>query len=486
MKKFKLITNLALVGLLSFSSCQQFETDLEVINTENPDDDTIYFDPAAVEATAGSLYQNWYMANSNYTAMGMSMNTMADVSTASWGNAGMRDTSSEPRVAWNNTTGYSNANFLATPFNAMYSVLSDANTVMAQYKNGAEFSDREMIASVAKFGQALAIGYSALNFDRTWLSDEDGAKNDGVAVGYNEAMEFALTKLDEAIAIANANTFSVPEAWFKGNSMSNTDFAKLMSSYGARMLSMNARNSADKAATDWNRVLAYANNAVTADWSIAHDDTNWFDLFKTYLVYPGWARIDLYVINKMDPNTPDYWPAAAVLLPPSTSSDARLASDFQYLDSQNFRPERGTYHYSSYRYSRYDQYITVWTVPTPEIYAAEVDMYKAEANLMLGNLVTAANIVNASTRVTRGGLGAIQADANSIADAIHYERVVEMPLLSAGLAFYEMRKNDLLQAGTPLHWPVPGIALQAIPEPIYTFGGTEGEAGKDYSTGGWR
>lgn len=485
MKKIKIITKIALIAILSFSSCQDFDTDLEVINTENPNDDTINFDPAAVEATAGTLYQNWYMANSNYTSIGMSMNTMADISSCSWGNAGMRDTSSEPRVAWNNTTGYSNANFLATPFNAMYSVLNDANTVMSQYNNGAEFSNREMIAAVAKFAQALSIGYLALNFDQIWLSDEDGAKNDGNSAGHKEAMAFALTKIDEAIAICNSNTFEVPSSWFT-QPLSNVDLGRILNSYGARMLTMNSRNSADDSSNDWSKVLTYANNAVNTDFEINHDDVVWYDLFKTYLVYPGWARIDLYVINKMSSSTPDYWPAAEVILPEGASDDARLVSDFEYLDSQNFRPERGSYHYSNYRYSRYDQYITQWTIPTTEVAKAEIDMYKAEANLNLGNLGAAADIINAGTRTTRGNLLPVQVNANTISDAIHYERIVEMPLLSAGLSFYEMRKKDLLQQGTLLHFPVPGAALLSIPADIYTFGGTQGESGLDYSTGGWR
>ena len=55
-----------------------------------------------------------------------------------------------------------------------------------------------------------------------------------------------------------------------------------------------------------------------------------------------------------------------------------------------------------------------------------------------------------------------------------------------GLQFFEMRGKDLLQAGTPLHFPVPGDVLQSGNMEIYTFGGTTGVAGEDYSTGGWR
>ncbi len=424
------------------------------------------------------------MRNTSTVAPGFAMNTMADVSTCSWGNFGMRDLSSEPRIAFNNSVSYGN-NVTNSYFNSLYSVLFDANTIAAAVDNGTEFTNPALVEAVAKFGQALAIGYNALNFDVTYLSDETGAIGEGPA-DHETALAFALEKLDEAIAIAKGNSFTVPTEWFPGNSMSNTDFAKLLNSFGARLLVMNARNSSEDATTDWNKVKTYAEAGITSDFSILHDDVNWYDLFKTYLVYPGWARIDLYVINMMDPDYPDYWPTGATILPEANSEDARLESDFSYLNSQSFRPERGTYHYSSYRYSRFDDYISAWTIPTIELAVAENDMYKAEAYLNLGQLSATAKVINEGTRSTRGELPAIAATATEIAAAIHYERVVELGLNSPGLAFYEMRKENLLQEGTLLHFPIPGKALQAIPAEYYTYGGTSGEAGADYSSGGWR
>ena len=64
--------------------------------------------------------------------------------------------------------------------------------------------------------------------------------------------------------------------------------------------------------------------------------------------------------------------------------------------------------------------------------------------------------------------------------------MVEFPLASSGISFWEMRGKDLLQAGTLLHFPIPGSALESIPEAYYTFGGTQGASGTDYSAGGWR
>jgi hypothetical protein len=64
--------------------------------------------------------------------------------------------------------------------------------------------------------------------------------------------------------------------------------------------------------------------------------------------------------------------------------------------------------------------------------------------------------------------------------------MVEFAYTGMGIAFFEMRKENLLQKGTLLHFPIPGKALQSIPATNYTFGGTQGVAGEDYSNVGWR
>jgi hypothetical protein len=188
----------------------------------------------------------------------------------------------------------------------------------------------------------------------------------------------------------------------------------------------------------------------------------------------------------MDPSYPDYWPAGTTILDPANSADARLESDYAYLAGQNFRPERGEYHYSSYRYGRYDEYISEWTVPTSEFTVSENEMYLAEAEHRLGNNAAAAAIINAGTRTTRGQLAPVGTGAAEVLAAIRYERLVEMPLATMGISFFEMRGFDELQAGTLLHFPVPGKALESIPADNYTFGGSQGTAGVDVSSGGWR
>ena len=492
MKYIKKIFSIVTI-LLFVVSCSDFNTDLNVENLENPNDFILTSDPIALEATAGTLLQNWFITVHSTSGPGAAFATMADVSSCSWGNFGMRDTSSEPRGAFNNSSSYSYAYITNRYFNALYSVLSDSNTLALAIQNGTEFNDSNQIEMIAKFGQALSIGYLALVFDKVWLSDENGTVEGSLengASGYQEAMAFALTKLDEAIAIATANDVSVPETWLPNNGDNSTQLVAFMNSMGARMLVNNVRNTSEKGAINWSKVLSYADNGLTSDLEILMDDVTWYDLIpKTYLIFPGWARVDMRVINMMDSSMPAYWTDDLIVVPESTygaGTDARLASDYGYLSSQVFPPARGIYHFSSYRYKRYDSYITNWVENIVEYSASENDMYKAEALALTGNVAGAASVINAGTRTTRGALPNVAADLTAVKNAIHHERMVEFSFTGMGLGFFEMRKENLLQVGTLLHFPVPGQALESIPADSYTFGGTQGVAGEDYSNGGWR
>lgn len=470
---------------LAITSCEDFNTDLDVDNVEDPNSKQL-----GTEATAGKLFQNWYVSVNAYGSPSLAMATMSDMHSCSWGNAAMRDMSSEPRIAWNNAPAYSNQGFTNGFFNSMHVVLADANGILASLDNGATFSNNNMVKAMAKMSQGLSVGYLALNFDRVWLSDETGPLNSGQPVAYKDAVTFALARFDEAIAIANANSFTVPATYFGGKSMSNVELAKLINSFAARVLVGSVRNSTQRDALDWTKVLNYSNKGLTSDFTIPGDGWNdWVSEWPLYGFFPGWGRVDMRVINLMDPNTISYWVSTNTVAPQSTSADARLLSDFQYLNGQNFISSRGIYHYSSYRHKRYDWYISAnYRGDYPEMLAAEVQLYKAEALLRKNDLTGAAAVLNAATnpRKSRGNLPDVAANAVDIAKAIHYERSIEIMSTGSGLPFYEMRKENMLQAGTPLHFPVPGKQLQAAKINTYTFGGTSGTAGEDYSTSGWR
>ncbi len=296
-----------------------------------------------------------------------------------------------------------------------------------------------------------------------------------------------------------SNSFSITSEWLPGETWSSDEFGQLANPFAARLLVYSSRNKLDDNQTDWSEVYSYAANGIKKDFAPLADDDNWHSYYHAYANYFGFTQTDMYVVNIMDPAMPARWVDADTwdVLPEPVSShkdgvDDRIFTDFQYLSSCPFRPERGYYHFSCYRYSRLDHYLTTWTEPMPEFRKAENDYLLAEAAAHTGKLQEAADIINESPRVTRGGLTPVPADQDSIFDAIHHERMVELMSSGMGIQFFQMRKENKLQPGSPLHYPIPGSQLEIMQTEYYTFGGTEGESGGvegipgiDFSTGGW-
>ena len=497
MKKYNIIF-LLMLTLTMFNCVDK----LEIENTNDPDKTRLLSDPSAIEASAAGLLQGWFVAEHAYESPNAAMSTMADNITCSWGNMAMRDVSSEPRVSFNNTPSYGNLFILTDYFNRLYSVVGSANDVTTAVElNGVNIGEnQEAAVAVAYLAQGLTFGSIALVFDKgyavTELTPNEEVANP-IQYNYNEMAAFAMERLDIAISLLTASNFDIPDGWVNCVSYTSTEMAEFASTYAARLLSNLPRNKADNAAVDWNRVAAYAANGVQKDFAPIGNGApwnggSWYDEQKIYQIYGGWARVDMRVVNMLDAAQPDYWPEGGYDAMPDagvmSSSDARAVSDFEYLSSQAFRVERGAYHFSTYRSQRYDQYITTYDIAMPDVTVAENELYKAEAMLNMGDVAGAAAILNSASnaRKSRGGLSDVSANADAVKAAIHYERNVEIILTGNGLQFFEMRKNDLLQKGTPLHFPVPAKILEVIAESFYTYGGTTGVAGEDYSSGGWR
>ena len=77
-----------------------------------------------------------------------------------------------------------------------------------------------------------------------------------------------------------------------------------------------------------------------------------------------------------------------------------------------------------------------------------------------------------------------------VEDAIFYERQIELPLTGMGIEYFDMRRRNMLQAGSLLHFPVPAQQNLTIEleNPYYTFGGVSqqyGVPGVDVAVGGW-
>jgi hypothetical protein len=246
------------------------------------------------------------------------------------------------------------------------------------------------------------------------------------------------------------------------------------------------------AAVNWAKVKTYADGGLTSDFIVMQDGgAKWYDSAGDYLVYQGWGVTDNYVVNMMDPTMPKHWTDVSTFPYPKESTapiDQRLVTDYEYVASQWFQAARGYYHYSPYRNKRYDEMYVNAIGPKPQIMKAENDMLKAEARAYTADLAGAATIINASTRKTRGQMADVAAVSADVVQAIHHERNVELYTTGMGIQFFEMRKRDLLQKGTPLHLPIPAKTQQTmgLVVPFYTFGTVALADGINTSNAGWR
>ncbi len=470
---------------------------LNVENDTNPGIDNVYADSAAVYGAASGLFYQWYItAQTHSWSPQMAMITMADQGTSSWLNSGMYDLSSEPRQAFDNSESYRYAGTFEHYWEKLYATLTTANEILQVIHKGMQIGeldengngeDTKMVEAMSYFVQGLSLGYLGLVYDKAFvITDKTQDPVSVKASPYSEVVDSAIASLQLCINVCEDNSFTIPDDWINGKAYSNSELAQLAYSYMARFLIYKPRNAQENEANDWQKILDYAKNGITSDFKIYMDNVNWKNWVYHYTYErDNWVLVDARIIHLMDPNYP--WHLDSPNDPGvATSNDARLQSDFTHDPSCNFRPERGYYHFSFYRYTRLDY---TFSHPDwfPEFYVNELELIKAEAYAHLGQLTNAINIINTSDRVTRGNLPPLSASASKqeILDAIFYERDIE--LFVAGFAddFFDMRRRDMLQKGTLLHFPIPAKELNVMGKPVYTFGGVDNADGINTSNGGW-
>ncbi|MBT1698950.1 hypothetical protein KK083_18800 [Fulvivirgaceae bacterium PWU4] len=490
-----LVAALASAGLLLFSC-----GDLDVENGNNPDFGRVFKTGADVEAVASGLYNTVFTGDHSTSGVHAMLAVAADHATCSWGNFGMRDMSWEPRdMAWNNAPTYTNAGLTKYSYDQWYSAILTASNVLKAIGSGVQIGtngvDNARATAVAKFILGTTYANLALVYDRAHLVDNMKTVEPvlGTAVPYQEVAAAALAYFDEASALSN-ETFTIPASWLgTPANVTSATFKKMINTSAARLISYLPRNKTELAGIDWAKVKAYADAGITADWTIQMDGTDRWNFAATYyLTAVGWGRTDMYVAHMMEPSLPQHWddtPTFPQPAQPANPLDKRLTSDFAYLASNDFLAARGYYHYSAYRYKALDAvYPTFRGMGVKALVkTAENDLLRAEARAYAGDLPGAAAIINAGTRVTRGQLAPVAENLDDILKAIHHERHVELYTTGMGIQFFEMRKLNLLQKGTPLHLPLPATFLQTIGEKtFYTFGTTARADGLSTSNGGWR
>lgn len=496
MKIIKIFLVLFLAGSI-LSGCKKDLLDVENLN--DPDFAKVFSDGQDVENVASGLFNTIYNGEHSTDGVAAMLSVASDNVSCSWGNFAMRDMSYEPRnFAWNNSPSYSNKDLTKYLFDKMYSAIITASNIMKAIEGGISVGEdgagNNRAKAFSKFAQGVAYGNLAMVFDKAFHVDEKLTVEPEVesAVDYNAIAAAAVKYLDEAKSYATTS-FTIPKDWLgTAADYSSADFVKLCNTMAARILSYNPRNNTQLKAVDWAKVKAYADAGITRDFTIIQDGyVKWYDEASDYLFSDGWGITDMYVVHMMDPKQPQHWDDnASFPYPPMSTNpiDQRLFKDYEYVPSNWFQAARGYYHFSSYRNARFDEMYVTAKGPKPEVMLSENDMLRAEARAYTGDLIGAANIINAGTRKTRGEMADVAPVLADIIQAIHHERHVEMYASGMGLQFFEMRKLNLLQKGTPLHLPLPAGTLETfgVTVPFYTFGTVAAADGKNTSNGGWR
>ncbi len=475
---------------------------LEVENDTNPSIENIYSDPDGVYGVASSMYFNLYMrAQTHSHSPAMAMMTMADQGTSSWLNSGMYDLSHEPRQALDNSESYKYAYIFENYYEELYSIINTSNDVLKVLSEGMEIgdidgsgngADTRMVEAMSYFTQGIALGYLGLTYDQAYIITNTTADPAAeVPQPYSKVIDAAISALNQCIQISNSNNFIIPSDWMNGKDYSNADFAKIANSYIARFIVYKARNKAEANATDWNSVISHVDNGITSDFEIYLDNVNWKNWVYHYTYErENWVMVDSRIFNMMDTNSVE-----ALKYPKRITSsndpgivhtnDARINTDFTKVSVCKFKPERGYYHFSYHLYTRL-AYTFSNPDKFPEIYVNEMELFKAEAYARTGQLGQAITILNNSSRSSRGNLPALSSSATKeeVLKAIFYERDLEF-FVMYGIGYFDMRRRDMLQTGSLLHFPIPSKELNVVGLPIYTFGGVANADGIGTSNGGW-
>jgi hypothetical protein len=504
---------LPILALGALAACQ----DLTVSNPNLPDRARATQQPTAAESFVATSFRTWWPVGGHDDYPSWAFSTMAHEVTSGFADFGQLELSAEPRSSWNNSPVNARNNVSETPWFGLYRTISSVNDALIAIDGGLTIVDAERTArtkAVGKFVQGISHGYLGLYFDSAFVVTEK-VDLDTITTpqfrGYQDVTVEAIKMLDTAIAVANSQDFTLPVDSWLYQAMTRAQFIRLANSFAARLMVYSARTPAERAALDWNAVIARIDAGVTTDFApVAQTDVLWDD----------WKRLVARVRTASRPSDfgrPSYWllgPADSTqgfidwLNTPLTSrvafqirtKDRRIqgaggpntaGTYVGYNKNDIFAASRGTYRFSHYFFRRYGTTDT-WTVgPQPALLVSEMNLLKAEALIRLNRASEAVPLINI-TRQANGQLPAVTLDGppdvagcvprkasgacGSLWDALRYEKSIEGLGVDGVTAFFDARGWGALPQFTILQLPVPGSELSTLLRQNYTYGGPGGNS----------
>jgi hypothetical protein len=473
---FKLRTVLCGFTVLGLAACGDV---LQVDNLTDPDRDRVLARPADIENFIGATYvqiQNGTIGSQ--TAGGGATNdnlqtqlqVMGMENTSALANFAMGPRGAIPRTAIENTRnstgdGGNFRDFLVLHRAARMSALGIVK--MDALGNGLGSAKRTARArAFAQFTRGVALGNLALAYDSASIPRETDDPEALVPFSYyTVVMAAALAYIDTAIAIATGPTpagptadwFPLPATWINGQPLSIEDFVRFARSYKARFRASVARTPAERAAADWDAIIADANAGITTDFNItmtpaagwdvvwpiqafATGPANWHQLSQFWLGmadtsggYDEWLGTTPALREPFLVVTPDRrFPTGSSCLapcPPSareSQSAVTVAGNFTSVPYIRNRPSGEDQPGQPLQISMYDFYrsrsfFTAGRIGAyPIMTRAEIRLLAAEGHLRKGQIATAIALIDSSrTRVDTlpTGLGGGLPSLDGLADS---------------------------------------------------------------------
>ena len=507
---------------------------LTAANYNNPDVERVFQQPASIEQTLGTGYQQCRNTEKN-SDMTAQMATMSLESYSQLGNFNMGLRGAIPRspILNNKSAQQSlNGNFSGWSRQGRLqgSALQQLDALRAERGTALSTPAADLRARAMGFlNIGCNLGWLAMAFDSAGITDHlQDAQFIPELSGYADVMVAALANLDSAIAMANTagsdgtGGFPTTAAWFSGASLTKDRFIQLVRSYKARFRAGVARTPAERNAVAWAQVAADAEAGLTADLVTTVGGTSGWNLgvqASTFYQDAAWSQITPFVFGFADVSggydtwlgtninsrsnflivTPDLrFPQGSTRAAQQAASpEGATYTAFPYMKNRSGADSPGDPWGTSYYEHHRLKYIrnSSSTGPYPEFLKSEVDLLAAEAYLRTNDIPKAIAKINLSR--TRAGLPAVtgtsindivpggascvprvpaapnftSTSCGTLLEAMKWEKRMEQAYNYMGAWFFDSRGWGDLVKDTPLHYPVPVPELDARLKGYYNLGG---------------
>lgn len=531
---------LALTALAAIAACDA-ESTLSVENTNNPDVERAFATADGIQAIISNGVSQMLGAVNPCCGLMPAAMVMSFESYGSVANFGMNLRATIPRAPIDNNRGNAtqaenHRDFLQQSLRGR--TVANAVAALDRFtKGGGSLGNEGLTLRARSFGFfsiAIANGQMALMYDSVAVARPALESTEVPPLqGYKDAMGVALAQLDSAIAIAaaaraatgGAGAFPLPLTWIRkqGGATSYEDYVRLMRSFKARFRAGMARTPAERAAVNWNEVIADATNGITSDFILdLNANEGWgHGWLSQAMVLTGWHGMTPYIIGMADTSnnyqswlavgrgsrtqflihTPDKrFPAGNDRAAQQAASPAATAvlPTVYYRNRPNGEDTPGeAWGNSPYDFVRFRSYRQNASIgPWVWVSRTENDLLRAEGLINVNRASEAVPLINrtreinglqpfaagsttASRAPAQAGAGANSCvprtptgpggalECGTLFEALKWEKRMETIFTGYAQWFIDSRGWGDLAVGTATQWPVPYQEMDARRQPFY-------------------